>query len=293
MKWVLKWIRGLFALQPIVDLIVRIVMGPPQDTPEYERASQAVKGETSLGLRMIARKVGLATLATFFAWAVLVGFEWANLSTARSERSINENALVLRLQDTLHRTVLVPGAKDGEVQREAFFPAQARATALNILLEIQRRNGVRPDFSRALLYETLLRNLDLSGAIYTKAWFGSVNCDNSDLSGSNLRIINARSAIFVDAELVESDLGKGDFSLCTFTRADLSGAKCIGADFSNAILHSTLVDGADFSNAEFAGAKVAGTNFSKAHGLTVEQARATENWRDARWPEDVAAKLSR
>lgn len=118
-------------------------------------------------------------------------------------------------------------------------------------------------------------------------------CIRCDLSGADLRDGFFQFAVMIEANLsrakcdganmagtmlTNANLSGGSFTYVNFSGARLEGADLRGADFSKAWFNwawfaGAKFDGADFTGAHLIGAQFQGADLSKAKGLTTSQLR--------------------
>ncbi len=112
---------------------------------------------------------------------------------------------------------------------------------------------VRPDLSRAYLYNQTLSGFDLRNVNLERACLIGANFQQADLSGACLQAVYASSSDFSGANLTAADLRQGGFSESNFTAANLSAARVqstefAGANFTGACLAMWQADGSTSLN---------------------------------------------
>ena len=169
-----------------------------------------------------------------------------------------------------------PVQRIGDPEPEICYPRaglRSRNHAVQALVEIEGRRGVKIDLRKADLSEMDLSGLNLVGA---------------DLSGAYMRLADlsrtdARKANFIESDLSGALLHQADLSSASLIRTNLTKAQMVGTKLTNGDLEmadfsSTLLLGADLRGANLRGsrifaigAKSSGSFDLSAHSLTQAQ----------------------
>ncbi|NJN58172.1 MAG: pentapeptide repeat-containing protein [Leptolyngbyaceae cyanobacterium SL_5_9] len=96
----------------------------------------------------------------------------------------------------------------------------------------QENSAVKPDLSRAYLFEADLSEADLRGCNLSRACLIGANLKGADLSGANLTGVYANGANLNAANLRDANLSDAKFSEANFVHADLTKVRAGGADFT-------------------------------------------------------------
>ena len=155
----------------------------------------------------------------------------------------------------------------------------ARSENMDILWEFLRRDG----------YYEHLSNTEFTKIIDTisrKTSWSLLSFSHARLNGAILNNLDFRLASITDAHC-----RKTDFSGSIFYKANLSGsfvlALFVGADLTQANLHSGYFQEADFAGADFKDARLSGANLDGANlkdvkNLTKDQLHSANKWNEAK-----------
>jgi uncharacterized protein YjbI with pentapeptide repeats len=106
--------------------------------------------------------------------------------------------------------------------------------------------------------------------------------EGSDLHGITLKPeSNLHGANLIGADLTGAYLSRADLTAASLFRADLTGANLTGADLTGAYLFGADLTGANLTGADLTGAYLFGADLTGAYGLTTNQVKAAEHWRNA------------
>ncbi len=153
------------------------------------------------------------------------------------------------------------------------------------------------NLEKADLREIYLGKANLSKANLNGARLNNVNC-NVDLS---VKSVNFSQALLIKAHLTEAKLTGANLSETDLNEADLRYAYLYEANFTNARLVCADLRNADLSNANLNGANLDGaklnntnihkTNFTNTKGLTANQIKTAQDWKDAIYDENFQQVL--
>lgn len=140
------------------------------------------------------------------------------------------------------------------------------------------------DFSRTNLDGKFIAGLDLrktnlgSGQLQTFTDWANTDVSGLDLSGVNFTEKNTVGTVFEEANLSDSIWNNKDMSNNNLFKANLTGAKLIGANLSN----NTTAERANFSGADLTGANGSGGTFRGANFSGAELGNANFSNSDLR-----------
>lgn len=113
----------------------------------------------------------------------------------------------------------------------------------------------------------LLDRRDFQQADLTGAVLRDASLQRTDLTGAKLIEIEGSDARFVSAVLAEADLSRSNFRSADFSRADLRGAKLIETDLRRARFFNANLQGADLTGANLAGVDLTGAQLAGARWI--------------------------
>ena len=162
-------------------------------------------------------------------------------------------------------------------------PSNEIQSLLDVLTKRDIFVNERLDFSRAYLgsanlQDSNLSKADLSGANLSGAYIQSANLSeaylkDADLSGADLHFANLSWAYLKDADLSKADLSGANLSETSLSGADLSGACLPKANLSEARLSKINLSGANIQNANLSEVDLSGDNLS---GACLQKANLSE-----------------
>ncbi|HXO70631.1 MAG TPA: pentapeptide repeat-containing protein [Bradyrhizobium sp.] len=191
--------------------------------------------------------------------------------------------------------IVLPREVFVNVDKVAKSYAHAKAKGLRLVREDRTQNFQRRDFSCAMLNETDLRLVDLTGAILTgiqladaqmdgvqlsdsvmiQALLAGASLADADLSDANLTEAELHSARLPSADLRGADLKGAFLSYTNLEKADLRKANLQRAQFWQALLDDVRADEAQFQGAKITLTKLGGADLSQAN-LQGAQLEASE-----------------
>lgn len=101
---------------------------------------------------------------------------------------------------------------------------------------------IKPDLSRAYLFEANLAGANLSDTDLSRACLIGANLTGANLTGADLQGAYASGANFSQANLSQADLGGADLSQANLTQADLTQAIATSTNFNLAELTGACIE---------------------------------------------------
>jgi uncharacterized protein YjbI with pentapeptide repeats/competence protein ComGC len=174
------------------------------------------------------------------------------------------------------------------------------------------------DVSYVNLTKISILNLDLSkidfrGSCFTHGNINGAKFIDSNLTDSNFSYVNEKSigtrerneftkadlrgANFHKAVLIKSDFRNARMVATDLTNAQLSNSNMIGANLVGANMDEADLTGANLREVNLSGASlnntiISGADLSTAKGLTVDQIKKAKYYKDAKYDNEFAKKLS-
>ncbi|MBD2095440.1 pentapeptide repeat-containing protein [Trichocoleus sp. FACHB-591] len=108
---------------------------------------------------------------------------------------------------------------------------------------------IKPDLSRAYLFEANLAGANLSGVDLSRACLIGANLTGADLSGADLQGAYASSAKLNQANLYQANLEGADLSQANLNHANLTEAIAISTNFNLAALTGACLEGWQINSA--------------------------------------------
>ncbi len=102
--------------------------------------------------------------------------------------------------------------------------------------------NVKPDFSRAYLFELDLSGADLNSVTLNRACLIGANLTGANLAGADLTGVYASGANLQDANLTGADLTGASLNEANLTRANLTDAQAGGVNFTQALLTGVCLE---------------------------------------------------
>lgn len=122
----------------------------------------------------------------------------------------------------------------------------------------------RPKLTNAKIYAMVLREVNFSNTILTKAELYLSFLNGADLSKADLNQANLHGADLSGANLQEADLSGASLREVNFKNANLGGANLRKADLTKAYLVGTDLSNTDLTEADLTGASLVGAKVDKA-----------------------------
>ena len=138
---------------------------------------------------------------------------------------------------------------------------------------------IQPNFYRAVLHGTAMRNTILIGGDLVKTDFTEADLSNSGIIGADAQEAGFSNACLQSIAIVNTNLRDADFTHADLTNARLAALNVTGADFTGADLTGARAYQIDWSKAKVPPAAIPGA-FLQTPGLDL----VSPCWRSAGFP---------
>lgn len=150
-----------------------------------------------------------------------------------------------------------PEEEDGRIKG-----SEAKLDSAEIALH---RWQVRYSALKIIRHIKVLNKLGVHKIMLNHCHLSNANLTHQNLEGSNMDLIDANHATFINGKLNHTSMCSGNLRYADFRHAELKHVKANGADFNYAIMIGAEMTNGLFINTSFIGTKLNDAIFKKAH----------------------------